>query len=171
MGKFEGTNSEIQKTMDVLGDDRFGPNDYNILSNNCNHFTAILIWNLTNTNIPGYINRMANIGDCCSCLIPKQLLQNAPVQPENRQQEMTKLFGSSLSNSAGGISKPGSIFNGPGFVLGETTTTTNNSNDPLTDRREKARIAALARLEQQQHQQVLLPPPPPQQQQSSDKSH
>jgi hypothetical protein len=107
---------------------------------------------------------MANIGDCCSCLIPKQLLQNAPVQPDNNNnynQEMTKLFGSRANSS--GTSKVGSTFSGPGFVLGQTKTTNSSSTDPLTDRREKARIAALARLEQQQ--QI------PQQQSSSDKSH
>ena len=154
--------------------DKFGPNDYNILQNNCNHFAQALVWNLLQKPIPVWINRLANLGACCGCLIPKQLLGNgAPVNDNNNNNSETTPFlvkaptnrinsiGTTTginNNSNDSSATTNGIFHGPGSKLGGSSSSSINngaggSDGNLTDRREKARMAALARLERQQQQQ------------------
>lgn len=155
-------------------DSKFGPHEYNVLQNNCNHFTRALVWHLLKKPIPGYINRLADMGACCSCLIPKQLLQNAPVNNEAENKSETSAFlvrapanrtmaTTNNSTTAGGSSTTTAFFQGHGAKLGGGSASLSSSlaADALTDRREKARMAALARLERQQQQQGN----------DSDKSH
>ena len=153
MGTFPGGHAEVQAVVDSLGDEKFGPDDYNILRNNCNHFAAALCWKLLQKKIPGYVNRVADIGVCCSCLIPKQLLEQAPVTNDEAGETssfLVKAPANRAATTSGGIA-PSSVFSGTGSILGgtsSTTTTATVTTDTLTDRREKARKAALARLEQ-----------------------
>ena len=158
--------------------DKFGPHDYNILQNNCNHFAQALVWKLLQKPIPIWINRLANLGACCSCLIPKQLLGNgAPVNNSDSDGETTTAFlvkapanrtsstgnttaNSNNNNSNDSIAMTNGVFHGQGSKLGgssSTNSSTGGSDATLTDRREKARMAALARLERQQRQQQQQP--------------
>lgn len=154
IGSYLGGSSELQSALSELKDLRFGPDEYNILQNNCNHFANALCWKLLQKTIPSFINRTADIGACCSCLIPKSLLEGAPVQEQNDnttasysvKAPMNRGFGT----SAGGTDTtlPNVAFHGSGARLGGTSMpSSSSSNDNLTDRREKARKAALARLE------------------------
>ena len=78
LGSFDGGTTELQRALDELRPD-FGPEDYNLIRRNCNHFANSLSWRLLHTTIPGHINRLADMGLCCSCLLPRSLLENAPV--------------------------------------------------------------------------------------------
>jgi deubiquitinase DESI2 len=152
MGDFDGGHLELKNIVDAIGVDQFGPNDYNILNRNCNHFASTLCLRLVRKSTPAYINRLADIGSCFSSLIPKQFLQQAPVDKESTN-ESKFLVGKGLMSRGGPaqVTLGTMAFSGAGSVLGGkgiATTTTNN--DSLTDRREKARAAALARLEIQQ---------------------
>jgi hypothetical protein len=169
LGSFDGGQAELKKAISVLRDD-FGPDDYNLIRKNCNHFANALVRKLMNKAMPGHVNRLADIGMCCSCFLPKKLLENAPVGDPNAP----KSGGSSgFLVKAGNRSSPPSSagqqasFGGSGARLGGTSTSSSSlssgtssnqksSPDDLTDRREKARKAALLRLElnQQDNQQV-----------------
>lgn len=91
LGSYEGGTKELNQALDELRSSNnsnnntytggYGPNDYNLIARNCNHFCNALSWKLLRRQIPPYINRCADIGNCCSCLLPKGLLQQqeAPV--------------------------------------------------------------------------------------------
>lgn len=156
MGVFDGGQGELKQALDELRDD-FAPEEYNLIRKNCNHFSASLCWRLLGKRIPPHVNRLADLGVCCSCLLPRQLVENAPVGDPNA---------SSSSGSSGFLVKPGtratnssktaaSAFSGQGNRLGSSIASSSSwsaksgskKEDELTDRREKARKAALARLE------------------------
>ena len=141
----------------------------NILSRNCNHFAGALCVKLVRKTTPAYINRLADIGNCLSCLIPKQFLQQAPVDKPTENQSMPFLMKTPM-NRGGPVQLPKgtTVFSGAGTVLGgggggsgrsntnssyfsssssSSASATASTSDSLTDRREKARAAALARLE------------------------
>lgn len=147
IGTIEGGLAEVQDAIQDLNY-KFGPNDYNILENNCNHFSKALCWKLTQKSIPAYVNRTADVGACCSCLVPKQLLEGAPV---NEQGSSSTPF----LSSQGGAPTTATMtrkaaFTGRGARLGGTSGGSSET-EALTDRREKARMAAMARLNPQRN--------------------
>lgn len=150
IGTFEGGPAEVQTALSILKESRFGPDDYDILQNNCNVFANALCLQLCERRIPDYINRIAEYGVFCKCLIPREILKGSPVQEQRMEQ--TAVLRTPQRN--GGIhrntnnSSAVTAFAGSGSKLGGTA-----SSDALTDRREKARMAALTRLQQQQQQQ------------------
>jgi hypothetical protein len=169
LGSFDGGQAELKKALGVLRDD-FGPDDYNLIRKNCNHFANALIVKLMKKPMPGHVNRLADIGMCCSCFLPKKLLENAPVGDPNGaggsggSSGFLVKAGNRSSPPTSVVEKP--TFQGSGARLGGSSTSSSGSSgsssnqksspDDLTDRREKARKAALLRLElnQQEMQQV-----------------
>mmetsp|Transcript_8811 Transcript_8811/g.18283 ORF Transcript_8811/g.18283 Transcript_8811/m.18283 type:complete len:218 (+) Transcript_8811:345-998(+) len=77
IGSFHGNESAVRRAISDLSE-HFRPGSYHILKRNCNTFSNALCLTLTGNPIPGYINRMANIGAMFPALWP-QALQNAPV--------------------------------------------------------------------------------------------
>ncbi|KAL7494509.1 hypothetical protein ACHAWT_003172 [Skeletonema menzelii] len=159
LGSFEGGSAELSSAISDLRDE-FGPDRYNLIKRNCNHFANALVWRLLKRTIPGHVNRLANIGQCCSCLLPKKLLEESPVGPN----------GGGGGGSGGGFQVYGrdkkndsistQAFSGSGVALGSQDTGSRvpllgswrggkKKEETLTDRREKARMAALARFEAQ----------------------
>lgn len=142
---------------------QFGPESYNLITKNCNSFANAFVWALLRRTIPPHVNRLADIGSFCSCLLPRKMLEGAPAG-DNRNS--TSNNGFQVSGGHGRISSmtPGKAqmtrpaFAGVGKTLGSTSSNqpsvrrnaANGNGDDLTDRREKARMAALARFEQQQ---------------------
>lgn len=53
-----------------------GPS-WNLLTNNCNHFTSYLCRRLTKSTPPGWLNRAASIGIALPCVVPREWV-NAP---------------------------------------------------------------------------------------------
>jgi len=157
LGHFEGGSSELNSAIGDLRDE-FGPDRYNLIRRNCNHFANALVWRLLGRAIPGHVNRLADYGNCCSCLIPRKMLEEAPVGPGG---------GSDGSGSSGyqvfSAKKQDTpaVFSGSGHTLGAPSqegripllgswrgkASQKKGEESLTDRREKARRAALARME------------------------
>lgn len=50
----------------------FQGTSYNLLTKNCNHFTAYLCEKLTGRPGPGWLNRAASIGVALPCVVPKE---------------------------------------------------------------------------------------------------
>lgn len=158
LGSYDGGQAELQNAISDIRDD-FGPNDYHLIKKNCNNFANALSWRLLNRQIPSYVNRLADIGFCCSCLLPKSLIEHAPVgDPTDSgssggsggrawaaasKKPMAEAAFTGSGAKLGGSSSGG----GGGGLLGSLRSGSSSRTDDLTDRREKARMAALARME------------------------
>lgn len=55
--------------------DEFLGTSYNLLTKNCNHFTAHLCKKLTGRPGPGWLNRAANIGVVLPCVVPRDWIE------------------------------------------------------------------------------------------------
>jgi hypothetical protein len=125
----------------------FGPSSYHLLRRNCNHFASALCYKLVRRRVPAYVNRLSDVALCCDCLIPKSVLEHAPVGDGS---------GGGSSAATGGAAGTLQPFAGTGLVLGTTQPASkqtmerqapHGASEDLTDRRERARMAAMARLE------------------------
>lgn len=155
LGSFEGGSAEVSSAISDLREE-FGPDRYNLIKRNCNHFANALVWRLLRRTIPGHVNRLANIGQCCSCLLPKKLLEESPVGP-NSGGGGFQVYGRPEGKKNDSIST--AAFSGKGATLGAQDSGSKvpllgswrgggkKKDETLTDRREKARMAALARFE------------------------
>jgi deubiquitinase DESI2 len=154
IGTFEGGPAEVQAAIRALANVRFGPDDYDILQNNCNTFANALCYKLCGIPLPAYVNRAADYGVFCKCLFPKEVLKGSPVNnnADNGAPESTALLTTSTTTTVA-FSGTGSKLGG---ISGSLSTSSGSSSTghhdavALTDRRDKARLAALARLELQQ---------------------
>jgi hypothetical protein len=162
MGAFDGGQTELNHALDDLRGAGFGNSDYNLVKRNCNHFADALVWRLLKVRLPGYVNRLADCGNFCSCLLPKKLLEDSHVGGNGNNDPSTSSF---LVPTSGSMKRGARVapmaFSGTGHSLGDKNSAGNNafsgwvksiksSNDQdesLTDRRERARKAALARLD------------------------
>lgn len=55
--------------------DNFSGTAYNLLTKNCNHFTAYLCQKLTGRPGPGWLNRAASIGVALPCVVPREWVE------------------------------------------------------------------------------------------------
>lgn len=163
LGSFEGGSAELSSAISDLREE-FGPDRYNLIKRNCNHFANALVWRLLRRTIPAHVNRLANIGQCCSCLLPKKLLEESPVGPnsgggggsgggfqvygrpgDTKKNDSVSTAAFSGAGNTLGSQDSGSISKVP--LLGSWRGGGKKNEETLTDRREKARMAALARFE------------------------
>eukprot|EP00953_Heterococcus_sp_UTEX-ZZ885_P039393 20192-Heterococcus_DN1.PRE.1 len=128
----------------------FGPNNYNIITRNCNSFSNAFCMALLNKPIPAWVNRLAYMGSWFSCLLPQQMLGDAPVNATGN-----------AANYNTTAARP-AAFAGQGVSLGSSSSSSNGNSEataPLlsaTDgltRQRNARIAALEKQAAQQQQQ------------------
>ncbi|KAI5369207.1 putative PPPDE peptidase domain-containing protein [Septoria linicola] len=63
--------SEIEDILKDISEKFLGPR-YNLLTNNCNHFTSALVLALTGKAAPGWLNRAAGIGLALPCVVPRE---------------------------------------------------------------------------------------------------
>lgn len=164
LGAFDGGSSELSSAISDLRDE-FGPDRYNLIRRNCNHFANALVWRLLGRTIPGHVNRLADYGSCCSCFLPKKMLEEAPVGGEGGSGGGSSGFqvygrpGGRDKKDDGARSSTTAAFTGSGTVLNSEESRSRipllgswggsakkKGDDSLTDRREKARMAALARM-------------------------
>jgi deubiquitinase DESI2 len=68
------TAAEIERIVKEVSEEFLGER-YNLLTNNCNHFTSALCEKLTGKAAPGWVNRAANIGLALPCMVPKEWIQ------------------------------------------------------------------------------------------------
>ncbi len=66
--------------------DAFQGTSYNLLTKNCNHFTAYLCEKLTRRPGPAWLNRAASIGVALPCVVPKEWI--APPDFESAEGEL-----------------------------------------------------------------------------------
>ena len=59
---------------------------YNLLTNNCNHFTSALCERLTGKAAPGWLNRAASVGLALPCVVPKEWV--SPPECETAEGEL-----------------------------------------------------------------------------------
>jgi hypothetical protein len=76
---------EIDAIVKQVSDEFLGTN-YNLLTNNCNHFTSALCERLTGKPAPGWLNRAASIGVALPCVVPKEWI--APPDHETAEGEL-----------------------------------------------------------------------------------
>lgn len=155
IGTFEGGPAEVQAAIRTLANARFGPNDYNILQNNCNTFANALCYKLCGIALPAYVNRAADYGVFCKCLFPKEVLKGSPVNnnpdiggPESTAQQTTSTT-TTVAFSGTGSKLGGASGSSTSTSSGGSSSTGHHDAVALKDRRDKARLAALARLELQ----------------------
>ena len=78
-GYVDGTSTDIENVIAELRP-IFLDESYNIITKNCNNFSDALLKRLVNRSIPGFVNRVANIGSVFSCcLTPCLTDEPAPV--------------------------------------------------------------------------------------------
>lgn len=151
MGNFNGNSSSLEAAIDELRHD-FDPSSYNILTKNCNHFSDQLLLKLLNKNIPGYINRLAFMGSCFSCMIPPSVLGNAPVDNSigNGYQSIPR----SSHNGRISTSTATTPFSGTGKKLGGGGAQIVSQEVDLSVRRDNLRAATLSRLSNSQQSAI-----------------
>lgn len=66
--------SEIDAIIHEVSNE-FQGTSYNLLTKNCNHFTAYLCQRLTGRSGPGWLNRAASIGVALPCIVPKDWIE------------------------------------------------------------------------------------------------
>jgi len=74
MGEFAGSSRD----MDIILDDlrrKFVPNSYHLLTQNCNCFAEDFCQRLLGKSIPGFVNRLANLGSMVQCILPPSLTE------------------------------------------------------------------------------------------------
>ncbi len=73
LGIFEGSLFSLHNQILQLGFFRFAPGKYDLLTNNCNHFSDAVVFALLQMSIPSWINRLADMSSpfiSSSALIP-----------------------------------------------------------------------------------------------------
>ena len=71
----QGFTFRTQKEIDTIVkevSDQFLGTSYNLLTNNCNHFTSALCERLTSKPAPAWLNRAASIGVALPCMVPRE---------------------------------------------------------------------------------------------------
>lgn len=76
LGTVEQSPTNIWDVLDEMAAQYTGES-YNLLTKNCNHFTNDVCVKLTGRPLPGWVNRLANLGAFCSCVLPESLQVSA----------------------------------------------------------------------------------------------
>ncbi len=105
---------------------QFGPNSYNLITKNCNSFSNAFAWALVGRTIPPHVNRLADIGSFCSCLLPQKMLEAAPVGDTSSDNSTNSGFQVSgghgrLSSVGPGKNQMPRPFVGSGHTLGSSS--------------------------------------------------
>ena len=146
MGEFAGSSRD----MDIILDDlrqKFAPNSYNLLTQNCNSFAEDFCQRMLGKSIPGFVNRMAYMGSMVQCILPPSLTEGS---------DPTQGGGGGGSSSGGGSQNGGNrystsqpAFTGAASRLGGGDTelrpmATASSTSMTSEQKEAARKARLA---------------------------
>ncbi|KAF6152690.1 hypothetical protein GIB67_021350 [Kingdonia uniflora] len=72
LGHISMPSSEFRAFLENLAAEYHG-DTYHLISKNCNHFTDDMSLRLIGKRIPGWVNRLARLGNMCSCMLPESL--------------------------------------------------------------------------------------------------
>ncbi|KAL1193066.1 DeSI-like protein [Cardamine amara subsp. amara] len=64
--------TQVREFMEDMACSYYG-NMYHLIAKNCNHFCQDVCYKLTGKKIPKWVNRLAQIGSVCSCILPESL--------------------------------------------------------------------------------------------------
>lgn len=148
MGRVSDGGTAIARAIELLRPE-FGPDDYHILSRNCNAFANRLCQELVGKGIPGYCNRLASFGSFFSCFLPRELTQEAPVNQDPSAgigAGGVPPVGRYVGNGGGGNGGSYTAFSGEGMRMGSSGSGSGESKESEAERREKIRQATLARM-------------------------
>jgi hypothetical protein len=76
---------EVERIIKAVSEEFLGER-YNLLTNNCNHFTSALCERLTGKAAPGWLNRAASVGLALPCVVPKEWV--SPPECETAEGEL-----------------------------------------------------------------------------------
>jgi hypothetical protein len=156
VGTVRMSSSEIDAVVNDMRQDYPG-NRYNLLGCNCNSFANELCRSLINKSCPGYVNRLARLGNCFRCCLPDDLTGTSPVNdPSHASNGGGQYGGRSKSvkkrSFAGAGQTLGSNSGGGGGGGGGSS-----SSLSAAERRRLMRAAALARLEKKKEERTSSP--------------
>ncbi|CAH0479510.1 unnamed protein product [Peronospora belbahrii] len=138
MGIFEGSFQEAHQLAYSLSSD-FEGEAYNLFTKNCNTYADALCQVLLNKSIPAYVNRAAYFGSFLSCLMPADLMDQAPVGVPNTPSRIMN----AASRRSDSVYTP---FAGSGQIVGGIEEASSPEPSTQADRRKKVRMAALRRV-------------------------
>ncbi|KAG6476532.1 hypothetical protein ZIOFF_065774 [Zingiber officinale] len=72
LGTTNMCRSEFRLFIEDISEKYYG-DTYHLMDKNCNHFTDEVSMLLIGKPIPGWVNRLAKIGSCCSCIFPENI--------------------------------------------------------------------------------------------------
>ncbi|KAK0542798.1 hypothetical protein OC846_006633 [Tilletia horrida] len=101
----------MQSLQDLKSDPQWNGKTYDLLTHNCNHFTAVILERLTGAKLPAWINRTAGIGQVVSHIIPASLLVDLDTAAPDAVTDTGCL--SSTDAGAGSAATPKSSFDDP----------------------------------------------------------
>eukprot|EP00293_Proteomonas_sulcata_P010542 CAMPEP_0184298358 /NCGR_PEP_ID=MMETSP1049-20130417/9194_1 /TAXON_ID=77928 /ORGANISM="Proteomonas sulcata, Strain CCMP704" /LENGTH=151 /DNA_ID=CAMNT_0026608475 /DNA_START=39 /DNA_END=494 /DNA_ORIENTATION=+ len=136
MGETDKSSNDVRSELSALGD-YFQGNSYHIVLKNCNHFSDALCQRLTGNKIPGWVNRLANLGSLVSCCLPKNL---GVAHPDSSDIQSQSTLGGAYSRSGAASFR---AFAGQGLSLGAPQVKMGQSKE-LDDRSTGDRRALLA---------------------------
>ncbi|CAI5715931.1 unnamed protein product [Peronospora destructor] len=138
MGYFKGTFQEAQRLAYSLSSD-FDGDGYNLFTRNCNTYADALCQLLLEKPVPAYVNRAAYLGSFLSCLMPTDVMEQAPVGDPNTRSRITN----ATSRRSDAVYTP---FSGSGHSVGGAEEATSSETSTRADQRTKVRLAALRRV-------------------------
>ena len=138
LGEVSLSHSQIRDTISSLSASFLG-SEYNLLTNNCNHFTSALATALTGEPIPAWINRLATLGTWFPCLLPPGL---APPPPPETADPFVAFGGQGRSLA----DPPSSSEPAPQASSSPSGQSPGEAEDEQRARREKMAAAAMARF-------------------------
>ncbi|KAK0559279.1 hypothetical protein OC861_006692 [Tilletia horrida] len=101
----------MQSLQDIKSDPQWNGKTSDLLTHNCNHFTAVILERLTGAKLPGWINRTAGIGQVVSHITPASLLVDLDTAAPGTATDTG--YPSSTGAGAGSAATPKSSFDDP----------------------------------------------------------
>eukprot|EP00250_Pteridium_aquilinum_P006440 c16368_g1_i1 orf=385-1059(+) len=72
LGTIQLSSKDFRDFMVQIASEYSG-NTYHLMVKNCNHFCNDVSTRLTGSSIPGWVNRLAKLGNLCTCFLPNSL--------------------------------------------------------------------------------------------------
>ncbi|KAI5061314.1 hypothetical protein GOP47_0023819 [Adiantum capillus-veneris] len=86
LGTIQLDSKDFREFMVQLSNEYSG-NTYNLMMKNCNHFCNDVSLRLTGSSIPGWVNRLAKLGNLCVCFLPVDLhVTTLAATPDDRDE-------------------------------------------------------------------------------------
>lgn len=143
LGNLVDAPGALRRALDILRPD-FGPDDYSLVKNNCNHFANALVMELLGKPIPSYLNRLASFGSFFSCFLPADMTSQAPVNQEGGGGGGAAY--PSVQRYVGAPTPTYTAFGGEGMRMSQGPVKSAR-NESEIEKREMIRQATLARME------------------------